>query len=114
MKQKKQRQANRFNAALSNASPPGLAALAYGARLDETNSAAGYFSGPMRKNHSRRAEESIDKIFGIIEGHLMSLPEAEAIERLSSIDQVHAKARAHTPSPRSKKPSARNRVPASR
>ncbi len=48
----------------------------------------------MQKRYSDRAEESISELFEIIEGHLTSLPENEAIDRLKSIDKAHATAHA--------------------
>ena len=42
------------------------------------------------------AEASVEEIYGLIESHLTSLAEKEALERLEIIDRAHAKARATT------------------
>jgi len=48
------------------------------------------------------AESSVEKIYELIESHLTSLPEKEALERLEIIDRAHAKARAQTRARRSR------------
>jgi len=48
----------------------------------------------MRKKPREEAEESLNKIFEVIQDHLTSLPEQEATERLKSIDGANAIARA--------------------
>ena len=46
----------------------------------------------MRDVHPHQGEESLNQIVEIIEAHLVSLPEHEAVERLKAIDKVHAAA----------------------
>lgn len=51
------------------------------------------------------AELSVEKIYELIEGHITSLPENEALARLEIIDKAHASARAQTRARRSRRPS---------